>query len=233
MAFRPERRRLAKGPAETGVDALRPFNGGAEPPRLHAVQAGTPERRVSRISSGGGQFRPLSGTTGIGTSSMKRTSRPGLLGIVLAAVFAAVPASAANFSGVSIAPASVVGGTGSTGTVTLDAVAPTGGAAVTLASNNAAAVVPAGVTVAGGAKTATFAITTTSVTNATIPVASSGRQKPGYVRRSAKYVNVMTGDSHGSRVIRPISLEPQLSIVLRLAVQRASRFATRGGPYAS
>src|ERR1035438_5799618 len=102
MAFRPERRRLAKGPAETGVDALRPFNGGAEPPQMHAVQTGTPERRVSRISSGGGQFRPLSGTTGIGTSPMKRTSRPGLLGVVLAAVFAAVPASAANLSRVSI-----------------------------------------------------------------------------------------------------------------------------------
>jgi hypothetical protein len=210
MAFRPERRSLTKGPAETGVGALRPFNGGAEPPRLHAVQAGTPERRVSQISSAGGQFLSLSGTTGIGTSPMKRASRPGLLGVVLAAVFAAVPASAANPSSVSVVPRSV-----------------------TLASNNAAAVVPAGVTVAGGAKTATFAITTTSVTNATIPVASSGRQKPGYVRRSAKYVNVMTGDSHGSRVIRPISLEPQLSIVLRLAVQRASRFATRGGPYAS
>src|ERR1035437_6190551 len=175
MAFRPERRRLAKDPAETGVDALRPFNGGAEPPRLHAVQAGTPERRVSRISSGGGQFRPLSGTTRIETSPMKRALRPGLLGVVLAAVFAVAPASAANLSSVSVAPTSVVGGGASTGTVTLDAVAPTGGAAAPpLASNNAAAMVPAGVTVAGGAKTATFAITTTSVTaNAAATITAS------------------------------------------------------------
>src|ERR1039457_3291620 len=131
MAFRPERRRLAKGPAETGVDALRPFNGGAEPPQMHAVQTGTPERRVSRISSGGGQFRPLSGTTRIGTSPMKRALRPGLLGVVLAAVFAVTPGSAANLSPVPVAPPSVVGGGASSGTVTLAAAAPTGGAVVT------------------------------------------------------------------------------------------------------
>src|SRR5205085_2595395 len=50
--------------------------------------------------------------------------------------------------GVTLNPAAVKGGVGSTGTVTLGAAAPAGGAVVTLASNNLnAATVPASVTV--------------------------------------------------------------------------------------
>jgi hypothetical protein len=73
----------------------------------------------------------------------------------------------ASLSAVSVNPTSVVGGASSTGTVTLTGAAPTGGALVTLSSNNAAAAVPASVTVASGATTATFAVTTTTVTTAT------------------------------------------------------------------
>jgi hypothetical protein len=68
---------------------------------------------------------------------------------------------------VTLNPGTVTGGTSSTGTVTLGMAAPAGGAAVALASNNAAATVPASVTVAAGATTANFAITTTAVTTAT------------------------------------------------------------------
>ena len=50
----------------------------------------------------------------------------------------------AALSGVSVSPATVLGGVSSTGTVTLDYPAPTGGAAVALTSSNtAAAQVPA------------------------------------------------------------------------------------------
>src|SRR5439155_9995714 len=63
---------------------------------------------------------------------------------------------AASLSAVSVSPPSVVGPASSTGTVTLTAAAPAGGTLVTLASSNAAATVPASVTVAAGATSATF-----------------------------------------------------------------------------
>src|SRR5207247_4996051 len=73
-----------------------------------------------------------------------------------------------------VTPASVVGGTGATGTVTLTAAAPTAGAIVALSSSNVTvASVPASVTVAAGALSASFAIGTTSVTAST-PVTITG-----------------------------------------------------------
>src|SRR5205823_5902111 len=70
--------------------------------------------------------------------------------------------------GVTVNPAAVSGGVGSTGRVTLGAAAPVGGAIVTLASSNLnAATMPASVTVAAGATSATFAVTTKAVTAAT------------------------------------------------------------------
>lgn len=61
-------------------------------------------------------------------------------------------------------PASIQGGNTSVGTATLiNGVAPTGGALVTLSSNNAAVTVPASVTIPAGSTSATFTITTTTV----------------------------------------------------------------------
>ena len=69
-----------------------------------------------------------------------------------------------SLSAVSVNPSSVTGGNGSTGTVTLTAGAPTGGAVISLSSSNTSvASVPAGVTVNAGATSATFAVTTSAV----------------------------------------------------------------------
>ena len=71
-------------------------------------------------------------------------------------------------SSLTIAPTSVVSGAGATGTVKLGKAAPTGGYVVTLSSSNtAAATVPAGVTVAAGATSANFPLTTKSVSAST------------------------------------------------------------------
>jgi len=78
------------------------------------------------------------------------------------------PPPVASLSTVSVAPTSVVGGSSSQGTVTLTAGAPAGGAIVTLSSSNTAVVsLPASVTVAAGATSANFGMTTTGVTAAT------------------------------------------------------------------
>jgi len=75
----------------------------------------------------------------------------------------------AVLSTVTLNPISVVGGTSSTGQVTLTKPAPNGGAVVTLSSNNtAAAQVPVSVTVLAGTTTVTFQVTTTPVAANTV-----------------------------------------------------------------
>lgn len=69
---------------------------------------------------------------------------------------------------VSLSPATVVGGTPSTGTVTLSQAAPSAGIIVNLSSSNGSvASVPASITVASGNTTATFSITTYPVSGST------------------------------------------------------------------
>jgi hypothetical protein len=73
----------------------------------------------------------------------------------------------ASLSAVSVNPASVAGGSGSTGTVTLTAAAPTGGAAISLSSSSGAATVPGSVTIPAGATSVAFQISTAIVTTST------------------------------------------------------------------
>jgi hypothetical protein len=91
------------------------------------------------------------------------------------------PPGSATLSAIALNPMSVTGGSPSTGTVTLSGPAPTGGAAVSLSSDNtAAATVPASVTVAVGASSATFTVSTSSVTastSATISASYAGVTK--------------------------------------------------------
>jgi len=91
----------------------------------------------------------------------------GNYGAIKAATLTVTPA-AVTASSLTLNPTSVTGGANSTGTVTLSAAAPTGGAAVSLqSSNTAAAVVPASVNVPAGSTSATFTITTSTVTAGT------------------------------------------------------------------
>lgn len=76
------------------------------------------------------------------------------------------PPEAPSLSSLSLSQTTVVGGTPVTGTVRLTSAAPSGGVEVALSSNNtAAATVPASVTVAAGATSATFTVSTNVVTN--------------------------------------------------------------------
>jgi hypothetical protein len=60
-------------------------------------------------------------------------------------------------------PSSVYGGASLTGTVVLTGLAPAGGAAISVGNTNTAASAPSSITVAAGASSATFPITTTPV----------------------------------------------------------------------
>ena len=80
---------------------------------------------------------------------------------------AASDVTAPALSSVSTVPASLVGGHPAVGTVTLTGPAPQSGLTVTLASNNAAATLPATVAIASGDTKATFPVTTGVVTATT------------------------------------------------------------------
>lgn len=77
------------------------------------------------------------------------------------------PPAPASLSSLAVSPTSVTGGNNSQGTVTLTSAAPSGGATVALSSSNTNAVVPVSVTVAAGATSASFTITTRAVTGST------------------------------------------------------------------
>jgi hypothetical protein len=76
-------------------------------------------------------------------------------------------ASAVSLTSLTLNPTTVVGGASSTGTITLNAAAPSGGAVVTLSDNSAATTAPASVTVPAGSRTRTFTVTTSAVAAAT------------------------------------------------------------------
>jgi hypothetical protein len=80
---------------------------------------------------------------------------------------------AAALSAISASPNPVVGGSPSTGTVTLTSAAPAGGALVSLSSASSAVTVPGSVSVNQGASSATFGITTSVVTTQTLATLSA------------------------------------------------------------
>ncbi|MDQ2740489.1 MAG: hypothetical protein M3Y35_18140, partial [Actinomycetota bacterium] len=121
-------------------------------PTSVAVPAGqtTAPFSVSTVAVGSVTTAHIAGALGSTTKSAPLTiNPPGLVSLT-------------------VNPASVVGGNPATGTVTLSSPAPSGGLSIALASDTAAASVPASVAVASGQTTATFPITTSSVTAAAI-----------------------------------------------------------------
>src|SRR4051794_24690266 len=91
---------------------------------------------------------------------------------------------APNLSSLSFSPASVTGGTSSTGTVRLTSAAPTGGRTVSLSSPNAAVSVPASGTVPANQTSTTFTATTRSVTTSTpVDMTASATGSPSVTGR--------------------------------------------------
>jgi hypothetical protein len=86
-----------------------------------------------------------------------------------------------SLTSLSLSPTSVEGGKTSVGTVSIDAPAPAAGVTVALASGNTAhATVPPSVTVAGGSTSASFTVSTTTVSSTqsvTISATSGGATK--------------------------------------------------------
>ena len=85
----------------------------------------------------------------------------------LFAALSITSAPSVTVTSLTLSPTSVTGGASSTGTVTLSAAAPSGGAVVSLSDNSAAASEPASVTVPAGSTSQTFTVTTSAVSSPT------------------------------------------------------------------
>ena len=126
--------------------------------------AATPTSSSITITSGQTSGTFTVATTAVTASTTAHISATDPSNTTVQAALTITPA--ASLSSVTVNPTTVVGGNGSTGTVTLTYAATVPGAQVNLASDNAAATVPSTVLVAAGATTATFSITTTPVSSA-------------------------------------------------------------------
>jgi len=137
------------------------INAGQLPPGV-SLDCPSPPASINGLPTSAGTFMfTVTVTDGQG----KQASEPGSITIH--------PATSIPFS-LSFSPACVRGGSLSTGTVMLNAPAPSGGSVVTLFSNNATVTVPPSVTVQAGAQSATFTATTKSVSYSTsVSVAAS------------------------------------------------------------
>ena len=121
-------------------------------------------------------------TTSPVSSTTSTTLSASYAGVSKTTTFTVTPAAAGPpLATLSLNRSSLVGGTTATGTVTLTAAAPSGGAVVTLSSSAPSiASVPASVVVAAGATSASFTVTTTKVTKnafATISASYGGTTK--------------------------------------------------------
>lgn len=82
--------------------------------------------------------------------------------------------SAATLTSISVNPSALIGGQSAAGTVNLTGAGPAGGATIDLSSANAAAGVPSSITVPVGATSASFPVTTISVSSTNIGNISAG-----------------------------------------------------------
>jgi hypothetical protein len=109
----------------------------------------------------------------------------------------------AALNGVSANPSQVVGGSSSTGTVTMSAPAPANGAVVSLSSASGAVSVPGSVTVSQGASSANFGITTSPVGAQTLTSISASY---GGVIRTATF----TVNPSGPPALASLSVNPAI-----------------------
>jgi len=134
--------------------------------------------------------------------------------------------------GLSLSPATVFGGAVSTGTVRLDSNAPVGGFAVFLSSNSPVATVTPSLIVPAGSRSATFSITTTSVSTQTIATITA-RDSTGFIETAQLTISVRLSLAdtpwpkyHGSLLNCGVGLGDGASGIKKWSVQMEGSFVT-------
>jgi|GEM_PF-6321723 len=146
------------------------------------------------------------------TTTSNRTVTATVNGLSTTITIQVVPPRPATLA---LSPVVVKGGTKSVATLNIIGVAPAGGLTVNLASNNAAAQVPATVVVPEGTKTVNFDVTTTPVLNtvnaATITATANGQARTATLKIEAPRVTAFTFDASliegGNRVRARVKLD--------------------------
>src|SRR5262249_18306045 len=126
-------------------------------------QSGSPVTLPATATIAAGQTTSAAFTIGTVIVAADTTSTlKGTLNGTTVSTTLTIKAQPITLTALSVAPASVPGGTGATGTVTISSVAPAGGTTITLSSDKTAdgVTVPATVIVPAGSTTATFPIAT-------------------------------------------------------------------------
>jgi hypothetical protein len=136
-----------------GISLTSSFYAVANVPNAVIVQSGATSATFTVPTAAIGFISPVTVT-----ATYNGTTQNSLLTVV-------PPGTPLAPSSLTLSPWSVTGGHSSTATVLLTSPAPTGGAALTLTSDNVAVQVPPVVTVPAGLNSATFSATTSSVTN--------------------------------------------------------------------
>jgi hypothetical protein len=114
-------------------------------------------------------------STSVVTNTNTGTLTASYSGVTKTTTLTVNPVPAAALSSLSLNPSAVIGGSPSTGTVTLTSAAPSGGVTVALTSSNTAlAKVPASVLIPAGTTSATFSVTTFATKrNASVTITAS------------------------------------------------------------
>jgi uncharacterized protein (DUF2147 family) len=133
---------------------------------------GTSKGDVSLATDGSFTYRPDPGASGLDWFSY-RIVKDGMSSNVATVSINLV--STVRLSALSLNPTTVIGGQSSTGTVTLVAPAPNGGAEVALVSGSSAIRVPSSVSVPGGATSTTFTVTTSPVSGTAVRTVTATR----------------------------------------------------------
>lgn len=126
-------------------------------------------------------------------------------GVTRSATLTVTAAGLGTLSSLTLNPASVTGGSSSTGTVTLTYAAPAGGSVVALGSSDPSAAVPSNVTIPAGSTSATFGIATVPVATAKIAIISA--EFRGVTRTASLTINVAAAGHLSSLALSPTAVQ--------------------------
>jgi Domain of unknown function (DUF4082)/Bacterial Ig domain len=183
LSASPANLNITQGTSGTGTVTVTPLNGfsgsvslsaSGMPSGVTASFSPNPANTTSTLTLAASN----AATTGTFTATITGTSST--LTRMTTITLTVTPPPLPTVSSLLLNPTSVIGGTSSTGTVTLSGPAPAGGAQVALSSNSGAASVPSSVTVPAGAISATFRVNTSIVlisTTATISASYNGTNR--------------------------------------------------------
>jgi hypothetical protein len=146
----------------TGTVTITSIQGGDTTVSLYSSDASLTVPATMTVLAGN-----LTGTFGVTTTNPTSDKIVTVSAELISTKNCSVTVKAINLVSLSLSPTTVVPTATSTGTVTIDHIAPTGGFSIALSSSDSHATVPATTTISRGNTSSTFTVSTTAVTGVT------------------------------------------------------------------